>query len=369
MDYISAKEAAGIWGITQRRVEVLCQNGQVQGAERIGNTWLIPKRAEKPIDGRTKAARQQNELPEYALTLETNRVIEMNKMKLLEVYHDLFRCSCRGLIIIALSFAALLSACSKSISNEETDSLLVSEHEPFSFDTSAPEGTAEADSFPVADPFIGVAPEPQDSAETGQQEAPWRDCYAELLNAFLPSDSMSFLLHDFDRDGIPELLVVGFYNDKIVDTVYTYKDGGILQLDYEEGLHIASFLLVSRARITTAPDNESGIIMYFVGPSVGVLGTSIEYERIGIDGHKLFIAAHGERYVDYAALIDLVGLYGESASDNAALYATIEEHTFLYIDDNEVAQEELHRVFESGEHLSLSHLSVENIHAELLENP
>ena len=77
MDYISAKEAAGKWGITQRRVEVLCMNGQIHGVERIGNMWLIPKSAEKPIDGRTKAAKQQNKPLEYGLTLETNRVIEM----------------------------------------------------------------------------------------------------------------------------------------------------------------------------------------------------------------------------------------------------------------------------------------------------
>ena len=77
MDYISAKEAAINWGITQRRVEVLCLNGQVHNAERIGNMWLIPKNAEKPIDGRTKAAKQQHKPLEYALTLETERVIGM----------------------------------------------------------------------------------------------------------------------------------------------------------------------------------------------------------------------------------------------------------------------------------------------------
>ena len=58
MDYISTKDASEKWEITQRRVEVLCLNGQVDGAERIGNMWLIPKSAEKPIDGRTKAAKR-----------------------------------------------------------------------------------------------------------------------------------------------------------------------------------------------------------------------------------------------------------------------------------------------------------------------
>ena len=77
MDYISAKETAKKWGITQRRVEVLCLNGQVRGVERVGNMWLIPKGAAKPIDGRTKAAKRQKKPIKYILTLDTERVIGM----------------------------------------------------------------------------------------------------------------------------------------------------------------------------------------------------------------------------------------------------------------------------------------------------
>jgi len=77
MDYIGAKEAAVKWGITQRRVEVLCLNGQVHGVERIGSMWLIPKNAEKPMDGRIKAAKQQKKQSEYKLTLDTDCVIGM----------------------------------------------------------------------------------------------------------------------------------------------------------------------------------------------------------------------------------------------------------------------------------------------------
>lgn len=77
MDYISTREAAEKWGITQRRVEALCVNAQVQGAERVSNMWLIPKNATKPIDGRTKAAKQYKKSMEYALALDTERIIEM----------------------------------------------------------------------------------------------------------------------------------------------------------------------------------------------------------------------------------------------------------------------------------------------------
>ena len=77
MDYVGAKEAAAKWGITQRRVEVLCSTGRIQGVERIGRTWLIPKNADKPIDGRTKASKQHHKPLEYEQTLEIDHIIEM----------------------------------------------------------------------------------------------------------------------------------------------------------------------------------------------------------------------------------------------------------------------------------------------------
>jgi hypothetical protein len=50
-------DAAALWGITPRRVQVLCDKGKVNGAFRMGKTWIIPKSTLKPIDGRTKAAK------------------------------------------------------------------------------------------------------------------------------------------------------------------------------------------------------------------------------------------------------------------------------------------------------------------------
>lgn len=52
MDYISIAEAAEKWGISRRRVQVLCSQGRIQGLDRLGKTWAIPKDAEKPADGR-----------------------------------------------------------------------------------------------------------------------------------------------------------------------------------------------------------------------------------------------------------------------------------------------------------------------------
>ena len=57
MDYIGIDEVAKKWGLSKRFVQVLCANGRIEGAARLGRAWMIPRNAKKPIDGRTKAAR------------------------------------------------------------------------------------------------------------------------------------------------------------------------------------------------------------------------------------------------------------------------------------------------------------------------
>ena len=54
MDYMTLKEAAEKWGVTPRRVSYYCAAGRIPGAVKKAGVWLIPKNAEKPIDGRTK---------------------------------------------------------------------------------------------------------------------------------------------------------------------------------------------------------------------------------------------------------------------------------------------------------------------------
>ena len=58
MEYITVKEAAEKWEISVRQVQYGCENGSVQSAIRMGHMWLIRKDAPKPLDGRTKAARE-----------------------------------------------------------------------------------------------------------------------------------------------------------------------------------------------------------------------------------------------------------------------------------------------------------------------
>jgi len=54
LEYISAPEAAKKWGISERRVQKLCEENRILGASKLGYMWLIPKDAEKPADARRK---------------------------------------------------------------------------------------------------------------------------------------------------------------------------------------------------------------------------------------------------------------------------------------------------------------------------
>ncbi|MCC2221304.1 MULTISPECIES: helix-turn-helix domain-containing protein [Lachnospiraceae] len=54
MEYMSAPQAAEKWGISERRVQILCKENRIPGASKLGYMWLIPKDAEKPVDGRLK---------------------------------------------------------------------------------------------------------------------------------------------------------------------------------------------------------------------------------------------------------------------------------------------------------------------------
>lgn len=50
MDYLTTAEQSAIWNISQRRIEILCKEGRVEGAILKGKTWLIPQGTKKPID-------------------------------------------------------------------------------------------------------------------------------------------------------------------------------------------------------------------------------------------------------------------------------------------------------------------------------
>lgn len=58
--YITIKVVAEKWGITPRRIQILCSKGQIPGTVKFGRDWAIPKDAEKPIDGRIISGKYKN---------------------------------------------------------------------------------------------------------------------------------------------------------------------------------------------------------------------------------------------------------------------------------------------------------------------
>ena len=58
MDYMTLKEASEKWKISVRQVNYYCTDGRIPGAVKMATIWLIPKDAEKPVDGRTKKGKE-----------------------------------------------------------------------------------------------------------------------------------------------------------------------------------------------------------------------------------------------------------------------------------------------------------------------
>lgn len=54
--FMTTKQAAEQWGISDRRVRILCAEGKISGAHQEGRGWKIPAEAVKPADGRYRSA-------------------------------------------------------------------------------------------------------------------------------------------------------------------------------------------------------------------------------------------------------------------------------------------------------------------------
>ena len=50
--YLSLRETAEKWGVSERRINQYCAEGLIPGAQKIGNAWAVPADAEKPKDPR-----------------------------------------------------------------------------------------------------------------------------------------------------------------------------------------------------------------------------------------------------------------------------------------------------------------------------
>jgi hypothetical protein len=58
--YKKISEIAKEWGISERRINTLCLQGRIEGAEKFGNVWAIPEDAKKPTDERITTGEYRN---------------------------------------------------------------------------------------------------------------------------------------------------------------------------------------------------------------------------------------------------------------------------------------------------------------------
>ena len=62
MEYLSVRQAANKWGISPRRVQILCNQKRIEGAMKIGYAWVVPADALKPSDARIKSGKYIKEI-------------------------------------------------------------------------------------------------------------------------------------------------------------------------------------------------------------------------------------------------------------------------------------------------------------------
>lgn len=57
MNVMIAKESAELWGISEHRAALLCEQGRIKDADKLGNNWVIPKDAAKPVDQKIRSGK------------------------------------------------------------------------------------------------------------------------------------------------------------------------------------------------------------------------------------------------------------------------------------------------------------------------
>ena len=58
-EYMTVQEAAKLWGISERRVQILCSGNRIKGVVHLSRVRLIPKNAKKPVDQRRKGRKNR----------------------------------------------------------------------------------------------------------------------------------------------------------------------------------------------------------------------------------------------------------------------------------------------------------------------
>lgn len=58
--FMTIKETAEKWDLTERRVQKMCSDGRIEGVQKFGSAWVIPADAKKLSDGRVKTGEYRN---------------------------------------------------------------------------------------------------------------------------------------------------------------------------------------------------------------------------------------------------------------------------------------------------------------------
>ena len=70
MKYLTTSQIAEKWGLTERRIRMMCQEGKIEGAFLVGKTWNIPENAEKPKRVNAKSVSPKSKLKEIIFLKE-----------------------------------------------------------------------------------------------------------------------------------------------------------------------------------------------------------------------------------------------------------------------------------------------------------
>ena len=50
MEFMTVKETATKWGLSERRLQTICNEGMIPGVIIFGRSWAIPVNAQNPVD-------------------------------------------------------------------------------------------------------------------------------------------------------------------------------------------------------------------------------------------------------------------------------------------------------------------------------
>ena len=91
--YMTAGEAAEKWSISHRRVITLCQENRIPDVAMLGNMWIIPKDAEKPVDGRTIRYDKKNPAKPFVKLSSLKKVSHSSETRNVPFKNTAFSCA------------------------------------------------------------------------------------------------------------------------------------------------------------------------------------------------------------------------------------------------------------------------------------